>query len=73
MESFIKSFTIWGLFGYKNIKIDFEDPYKIIVGENGSGKTTIMNCLFYTLSRNFDMLSDIRFDNICIEFSLNNS
>lgn len=68
MDSFIKSFTIWGLFGYKNIKIDFEAPYKIIVGENGSGKTTIMNCLFYTLSRNFDMLSDIRFDNICIEF-----
>lgn len=69
MSSFIKQFTIEGLFGYKNIRIDFDEPYKILVGENGSGKTTIMNCLFYTLTRKFDMLVNVRFERIRIVFS----
>lgn len=39
----------------------FDDPVKILVGENGSGKTTILNCLYYTLKQKFDSLSKIRF------------
>ena len=51
----------------------FTDPYKIIVGENGSGKTTVLNCLYYTLSRRFDMLSEIKFESIKIEFGNGNT
>lgn len=69
MSSFIKQFTIDGLFGYKNVRIDFEEPYRILVGENGSGKTTILNCLYYTLTRKIDMLASIRFSRIRIDFS----
>ena len=69
MSSFIKQFTIKGLFGYKDIKIDYDEPYKILVGENGSGKTTILNCLYYTLTRKFEMLANVRFEKIRIDFS----
>ncbi|UKK59613.1 ATP-binding protein [Prevotella communis] len=69
MSSFIKQFTIDGLFGYKNVRIDFEEPYRILVGENGSGKTTILNCLYYTLEKKIDMLLGIRFSRIRIDFS----
>lgn len=69
MSSFIKKFIIDDLFGFKDIQIDFNEPYKVLVGENGSGKTTIMNCLFYTLTRKFDLLVNIRFTRIRIEFS----
>lgn len=71
MESFIKSFSINGLFGYKNVQIDFDEPYKIIVGENGSGKTTVLNCLYYTLAKKFELLANIRFDSISIIFKKN--
>lgn len=69
MSSFIKQFTIRGLFGYKNVRIDFQDPYRILVGENGSGKTTILNCMYYTLTRKFELLASFRFDRIRIDFS----
>ena len=68
MESLIKLFSIRNLFGYKNIQIVFDEPYKILVGENGSGKTTIMNCLFYTLSKKYEMLATIEFDAIRLDF-----
>ena len=57
MVSFIKTFKIQNLFGYKDVEMSFEDSYKIIVGENGTGKTTILNCLYYTLSKGFNFLS----------------
>lgn len=71
MESFIKVFHIKGLFGYKNVRIEFDEPYKIIVGENGSGKTTVLNCLYYTLAKKFDLLVNVRFDSIHIIFRKN--
>lgn len=71
MVSFIKTFKIQNLFGYKDVEMSFEDSYKIIVGENGTGKTTILNCLYYTLSKRFELLSNIRFDSITINFTKN--
>lgn len=67
-QPFIQKFCIYGLFGYKDIEIDFNEPFKILVGENGSGKTTILNCLYYTLMKKFEPLSKIRFDRIKIDF-----
>ena len=64
----ITSFVIHGLFGYRDVHLHFPTPYKIIVGENGLGKTTIINCLYYTLSKKFDELSKIKFQSIEIHF-----
>ncbi len=68
----IKRFIIEGLFGYKKVDIDFEDPIKIIVGENGTGKTTIMNILYYTLVKDneqFKKLKNYDFEKISIELN----
>ena len=73
LEPFVQKFCIYGLFGYKNIEIYFKEPFKILVGENGSGKTTILNCLYYTLKKKFEPLSKVRFDKIMISFSHNKS
>lgn len=64
----ITSFVIHNLFGYRNVHLDFSTPYKIIVGENGLGKTTIINCLYYTLSKKFEDLSKIKFQSIELYF-----
>lgn len=56
MSKFIKKITIEKLFGYytykieKNNLIDQDNPLLIIYGENGGGKTTILELLFYLLS-----------------------
>ncbi|NGQ95525.1 AAA family ATPase [Brevibacillus sp. SYP-B805] len=64
----LKHFSIKGLFGYKNIEIPFNENIKILVGENGIGKTTILNILYYTLACKFEKLEDIDFETIRLEF-----
>ena len=71
MKKFINRYSIVNLFGYKNISIDFSENCYILVGENGSGKTTILNCLFYVLAQKTDLLSKIRFDKIILEYANN--
>ncbi|MFM7368923.1 MAG: AAA family ATPase, partial [Sphaerospermopsis kisseleviana] len=46
----LKSFSINGLFGYKDMKIPFDKEAVILIAENGSGKTTILNALYYSIS-----------------------
>lgn len=64
MPNVIQRFIIQGLFGYRDVTLDFAQPYKILVGENGLGKTTIINCLYYTLSKKFEELGKIKFSSI---------
>lgn len=67
--SSIKRFIIKGLFGYKNVELNFEDTVQIYIGENGLGKTTILNTLYYVLSCDFKKLSKINFSSIEVHFS----
>jgi ABC-type lipoprotein export system ATPase subunit len=67
----IKSFAIKGLFGTTDLMIPFEDTTKILIGENGLGKTQILNMIFYTLTGKFERLIDYSFDSISIEFQSN--
>ena len=39
-------------------KIEFSTPLTLIVGENGCGKTTIIECLKYALTGDFPTGSD---------------
>lgn len=35
--TFIQEFEITGMFGYKDIRIEFKHPILILIGENGYG------------------------------------
>lgn len=67
----IEKFIIRKLFGMYNINLDLKNKVNIYVGENGLGKTTILNCLYYILTCNFEKLKDINFENIEVEFEKN--
>lgn len=65
----ISEFYIKGLFGERNVSIPFESPYKIIVAENGCGKTTVLNSLYALLSGNISKLRKVSFSEIGVIFS----
>ncbi len=60
----IKKFTIIGLFGSRDVTIVIDSPVKILIGENGLGKTTILNALYYTLTSQFYKLNSLNFAKI---------
>lgn len=64
----IKKFTINGLFKVQNVVIPFENNIKILIGENGLGKTTILNSLYYLLTKKWHKLIKVPFDSIELEF-----
>ncbi|MEA5578743.1 AAA family ATPase [Anabaena sp. UHCC 0451] len=68
-SSNLKSFSINGLFGYKDVKIPFDKEAVILIAENGSGKTTILNALYYSISCKFSKLITIDFESVVIEFT----
>ena len=47
---FIESFKIDKLWGYRDINLTFNNDVNILIGPNGSGKTTILNLLHAILS-----------------------
>jgi predicted ATP-binding protein involved in virulence len=65
----IEYFFITELHGHKNIKLEFSEPYKILLSENGQGKTTILKIIDATLNRNIKKLREINFGSIEIKFS----
>ncbi len=60
----IRKFEIQKLHGYKNVMIDFENPVKIVIAENGAGKTTILTALDAFLRGDFLGLKGIQFEQI---------
>ena len=65
----IKEFYITKLYNERNVRISFDSPYKILVAENGYGKTTILNCFYALLSGDISKLRKIDFESIGIIFS----
>ena len=59
---FIESFKITKLWGYRDIELRFNSDVNILIGPNGSGKTTILNLLQAILSVDLRSLSNINFD-----------
>lgn len=64
----LKSFKINALFGFKDVNIPFDKEAIILISENGSGKTTILNALYYSISCKFRKLSNIDFESVILEF-----
>jgi predicted ATPase len=67
----VKQFTINGLFGVSNVTIPFEENIKILIGENGVGKTTILNAMYYVLTKKWHKLAKVPFSSIQVEFENN--
>ncbi|PKB00412.1 putative ATP-binding protein involved in virulence [Flavobacteriaceae bacterium MAR_2009_75] len=67
----IKTIKIEKLFGEKDYKIKLEDNRLILVAENGAGKTTIVNIIYYFISRQWTKLLKYDFFAVEVEFSQN--
>ena len=65
----ISEFYINGLFEERNVRIPFDSNYKIIVAENGCGKTTVLNSLYALLSGNISKLRKVSFSKIGVIFT----
>lgn len=69
MYGTLERIIIYGLHGKKNIDIRFEDNTLVLVGENGSGKTTFLQILFNILSGRWTALIQYRFNLISLSIS----
>ena len=60
----IQKFKINNLFGYQTVNLKFENNILILMGENGLGKTSILNSLYFTLTQKWRKLDKINFGSI---------
>jgi predicted ATPase len=67
-EMLVETFVIKGLHGYKDVSIEFVGPATIVVAENGTGKTTVLNMLNAFLTRRFHRLAAFSFTSIECKF-----
>ena len=64
MKSSLQRITIKGLHGKKTVDVKISDNILILVGENGSGKTTFLRIIFNFLSGRWVPLINYKFDYI---------
>jgi predicted ATPase len=50
-----------GLYGQRNLVLTIEDNRLILVGENGTGKSTVANLLYFFLTQQWRRLKEFRF------------
>lgn len=69
MKTIVEYFKIYGLFGKKDVALTFQKQVQIYVGENGIGKTTVLNLLYYFLSCQFDEMLKINFSSVSLKLN----
>lgn len=60
----LSRFRVEALHGKRTINLEFKDNRLVLVGENGSGKSTIVNLLYYFLSRQWRRILEYDFKSI---------
>lgn len=60
----LTSFSIDELHGQRSVRIPIKDNKLVLVGENGSGKTTVINLIYYFLSRQWEKLASYNFKSL---------
>lgn len=69
----INRITVEGLHGSKNLDIKIYNNCLIIVGDNGFGKTSLLNMFYAIFSGNIKYLRDINFDLLKVFYKVENS
>lgn len=67
-DTMLKNVTINNLFDKEDINIDFSKRSVIITGDNGNGKTTILNIIYNVLVGNYYALYKTNFEKVFINF-----
>ena len=60
----VEKVRIDGFWGRMRVQCRFGGDVNLIIGMNGTGKTTFMNILYSTLTANFDELSENEFESV---------
>ena len=60
----ISSFKIEGLYNARTINLQIEDNTLILVGENGTGKSTVVNILYFFLTSQWSRIDQIQLKSI---------
>ncbi|MCC8986811.1 MAG: AAA family ATPase [Candidatus Contendobacter sp.] len=63
---FITNFDVKGLWGYKDYPIRLHEDVNVIIGPNASGKTTLINILYDTLTANLPRLCRTQFSQVVL-------
>ncbi|RWX48860.1 AAA domain-containing protein, putative AbiEii toxin, Type IV TA system, partial [Candidatus Electrothrix marina] len=69
MRRNLEKFEICGLHGTQKVEATIQDNTLILVGENGSGKTTFLRILFYLLSGRWFSLAQFKFTSLSVTIS----
>lgn len=69
----INRIIVGGLHGSKNLDIRIYDNCLVIVGDNGFGKTSLLNMFYALFSGNIKYLKDVRFDFIKMNYKVGGS
>jgi len=68
-EYIISEISILKLHGEYDYKLELKDNKLVIVSENGMGKTTVVNIIFYALSRQWEKLKEYDFESVNIKIN----
>jgi predicted ATPase len=60
----LERFCITGLHGIRHLDVRFDDNRLVLVGENGTGKSTFAKIVFYTLTRQWPKLRPFSFESL---------
>lgn len=60
--------SVKGMYGSYSRTVDFREDINLLVGINGSGKTTILNCIDWMLRPDFASLAAVSFNEVSIDF-----
>lgn len=69
----IKSLTVKNLYNHVDYDIKFNDSITFLYGDNGCGKTTILNIVTHIITGRIFKLFDYRFDEIVLSYQPSNS
>lgn len=64
----VKEIVIYNLFDSNDVTIKFNEKYNIYIGENGVGKTTIINLVYGVLNADINNLITTSYDKIEVKF-----
>jgi len=62
-------FRVSGLHGRKTVDVWIEDNRLVLVGENGTGKSTVANLIYYFLTRQWERIREHRFKEISADLN----